>query len=204
MISDVPSPIDLRLMADAREWAATAMSKRPSRTEFFKHFASAIESAAVPVTQILELGSGPGFLAQHLLRALPSVAYVALDFSLAMHELASERLGSLSSRVRFVQRNFREPGWPLGLGQFECVVTLQAVHELRHKHHAKNLHTQVRQLLAPGGVYLVCDHFFGDGGMKNDQLYMTVAEQRAALFSAGFSTAEQLLLKESLVLHRVV
>jgi SAM-dependent methyltransferase len=201
MIHDVPSPIDLCLMSDAREWEATAMFKRPSRTEFFAQFASVIESAAVPVHRVLELGSGPGFLAEHLLRALPSIAYVAFDFSPAMHQLASERLGSLSSRVQFVQRSFREPGWPVGLGQYECVVTHQAVHELRHKHYASKFHEQVRQLLAPGGVYLVCDHFLGEGGMKNDQLYMTVAEQHATLVSAGFSTVEQLLLKGGLVFH---
>ena len=201
MIQDVPSPIDLRLISDAREWEAAALSKQPSRPEFFAQFASSIQSSAIPVHRILELGSGPGFLAEHLLHALPSVAYVALDFSPAMHQLASVRLGSLSSRVQFVQRSFRESGWSVGLGQFECVVTHQAVHELRHKHYASEFHRQVRQLLPLGGVYLVCDHFFGEGGMKNDQLYMTVAEQHAALVNAGFSTVEQLLLKGGLVLH---
>ena len=201
MIQDVPSPINLRLMSDAREWEAAALSKRPSRPEFFAQFASSIKLAAIPVHRILELGSGPGFLAEHLLHALPAVAYVAFDFSPAMHQLASARLGSLSSRVQFVLRSFRESGWSVGLGQFECVVTHQAVHELRHKHYAGEFHRQVRQLLAPGGMYLVCDHFLGEGGMKNDQLYMTVAEQHAALVNAGFTTVEQLLLKGGLVLY---
>ena len=87
MIQDVPSPIDLRLMSDACEWEATALSKRPSRPEFFAQFASSIKSATIPVHRILELGSGPGFLAEHLLHALPAVAYVAFDFSPAMHQL---------------------------------------------------------------------------------------------------------------------
>lgn len=201
MIQDVPSPIDLRLISDAREWEATALSKRPSRTEFFAKFAAAIGSAAVPVHHVLELGSGPGFLAEHLLRALPSIAYTALDFSPAMHQLASERLGSFCSRVEFIERSFRDLGWSIGLGQYECIVTNQAVHELRHKHYAIELHKQTRKLLTIGGMYLVCDHFFGEGGMENDQLYMTVAEQRAVLFSAGFSSVEQLLLKGGMVLH---
>lgn len=200
MIHNVPSPIDLRLMSDARKWEATAMSKRPWRAEFFAQFASAIKLAAIPIHRVLELGSGPGFLAEHLLRALP-ITYIALDFSPAMHQLASERLGSLSSRVQFMLRNFREPDWPVGLGPCECVVTHQAVHELRHKHYARGLHAQVRRLLAPGGMYLVCDHFFGEDGMKNDQLYMTVDEQHTALVSAGFLRVEQLLLKGGLALH---
>ncbi len=202
MFSDIPSPIDLRLMRDAREWEETAMSKRPWRIEFFEAFASEILSNGNSVHRILELGSGPGFLAEHLLGALPSVEYVALDFSSAMHELAAKRLGRLGSGVKFIERNFREPAWSSGLGQFDCIVTIQAVHELRHKRYAAELHQQVRSLLLPGGAYLVCDHFAGEGGMKNDQLYMSVAKQAAALASVGFSKVEQVLLKGGLVLHR--
>jgi len=201
MQPDVPSPIDLRRMCDAREWSSTAMSKRPWRTEFFAEFAKVVQRSATPVNRILELGSGPGFLAQHMLNTLSAATYVALDFSPAMHEIAAERLGSLSARVQFLQRSFREPNWSHDLGLFECVVTNQAVHELRHKQYAGRLHAQVKSLLAPGGFYLVCDHFVGEGGMKNEQLYMTVAEQKAALANAGFSKVEQLLLKGGLVLH---
>jgi SAM-dependent methyltransferase len=202
MIQDVPSPIDLRVMADAREWAATAMEQRPWRPEFFNRFASEIAAAPQPVHYILELGSGPGFLAEHLLQTLPAISYVALDFSPAMHELAEERLGPLASRVEFVQRSFREADWASDLGRFDCVVTNQAVHELRHKRYACALHAEVRKLLTPGGMYLVCDHFFGEGGLANGQLYMTVDEQRTALLDAGFTHVEQLLLKGSMVLHR--
>ena len=201
MLNDVPSPIDLRLMSDAREWEETAMAKRPWRSEFFAAFAAAIRTSNCPVHRILELGSGPGFLAEHLLGALPMVEYVALDFSAAMHELAAQRLGDLAARVEFIERSFREPAWTNGLGQFECVVTNQAVHELRHKRYATALHQQAKSLLQAGGLYLVCDHFVGEGGMKNDQLFMTVDEQHAALMNAGFSKAQQVLLKGGLVLH---
>ena len=189
-------------MADAQEWEAAAMAKRPWRSEFFDGFAAAIQSASSPVTRVLELGSGPGFLAERLLTALPSVSYFALDFSPAMHQLAARRLGALAERVEFLQRSFLDEGWSHGLGRFDCVVTNQAVHELRHKRRAPALHAQVRQLLSPGGTYLVCDHFAGDGGMADDQLFMTVEEQRAALVQAGFASVEQLMQKGGLVLHR--
>jgi len=202
MFEDVPSPIDLRLMSDAREWEATAMAKRPWRTEFFDRFASEIAASRIPARRILELGSGPGFLADRLLREFPDVAYVALDFSAAMHQLATERLGPLASRVQFVERSLREDNWLQGLGRFEFVVTNQAVHELRHKRYAPALHFEVRQLLKPGGVYLVCDHFAGEGGMRNEQLYMSVEEQQSALRSAGFANVSLPFLKGGLALHR--
>ena len=82
------------------------------------------------------------------------------------------------------------------------VVTNQAVHELRHKRHAPRLHAEVRKILSPGGVFVLSDHFAGDGGLSNDQLYMTVAEQRAALVEAGFSNVEEIAIAGSLAMHR--
>jgi SAM-dependent methyltransferase len=199
MTIDVPSPIDLRLMDDARPWAETALARRPARPEFFDAFARLIGRDGA---RVLELGSGPGFLADHLLRALPNLRYVALDFSPAMHRLAAERLGDRAALVAFVERSFREPAWSDGLGPFDAVVTHQAVHELRHKHHAPALHAQVRPLLAPGGAYLVCDHFLGEGGLSNDRLYMTEDQQRDALLRAGFADVEAVLVKGGLALHR--
>jgi SAM-dependent methyltransferase len=198
---EVPSPIDLRRVADARDWASTAMMKRPWRSEFFESFAAAIHAAPLSIHRLLELGSGPGFLAAHLLKRLPSIEYVALDFSEPMHELAAERLGPLASRVKFVERNFKEPSWVDGLGIFDCVVTQQAVHELRHRSYAVTLHREVRTVLAPGGIYLVCDHFLGEGGMSNGELYMSAEEQRDCLLAAGFTEVVPLLQKGGLVLH---
>jgi cyclopropane fatty-acyl-phospholipid synthase-like methyltransferase len=202
VIDDVPSPIDLRLMRDAAEWEATAMSKRPWRAEFFARMEEEIAAAVPPARRILELGSGPGFLAQHLLQNLDGVSYVMLDFSAAMHQLARRRLGALSARAEFVERDFKQPGWDEGLGAFDCVLTMQAVHELRHKRHAPALHERVRELLAPGGFYLVCDHYCGTDAMRNDQLYMTADEQRSALAGAGFTSIEELLRTGGMVLQR--
>jgi len=202
MCEDVPSPIDLRLMRDAREWEMSAMAKRPWRIEFFDRFAAELAVKPPQVTRVLELGSGPGFLAEHLLRANPDITLTMLDFSGAMHELAKVRLGELGTRAQFVERTFKESHWVEGLGQFEAVVINQAVHELRHKRHASALHTQVRSVLSPEGVYLVCDHFVGEGGMTNESLYMSVVEQRLALQQAGFSSVRQVMLKGGLVLHR--
>jgi len=186
-------------MSDARPWAETALARRPVRPEFFDAFAREIGRDGA---RVLELGSGPGFLAEHLLGAWPGLDYTALDFSPAMHQLAAERLGERAMRVRFVERSFREPAWVEGLGPFDVVVTHQAVHELRHKDYATTLHAQVRPLLAAGGRYLVCDHHLGGDGLSNDQLYMTVDQQRDALLRAGFANVEAVLVKGGLVLHR--
>ena len=199
-LSDVPSSIDLRSMADASEWASTAMAKRPWRTEFFRRIADEVAQTHSRPLSILELGSGPGFLARHLLTALPTTTYVALDFSRAMHELAKERLGELAGRVEFIEADFRAAQWNAGLPRFDAVVTVQAVHELRHKRHAPSFYQAIRSLVEPGGRLLMCDHFAGVLGMGDVALFMTPEEHETALRSGGFSKVELLLQKKRMVL----
>lgn len=177
------------------------MAKRPWRTDFFAVIARDV-GAAAPAGAVLELGAGPGFLAGYLLDALPAISYVWLDFSPAMHALARQRLGPSTARAKFIERSFKDVDWEQGLGTFDSVVTMQAVHELRHKRHAVALHRAVRRVISPGGPYLVCDHFAGDGGMVNHDLYMTIDEQSDCLRTAGFERIEVVLQRGGLVLHR--
>jgi len=189
-------------MVDASEWEASAMQKRPWRTEVFARFTRELEKMTPPARRVLELGSGPGFLASKLLDQLAELRMTLLDFSESMHVLARKRLGAMTDRVELVTRSFKETDWPRGLATFDAVVTNQAVHELRHKRYAEGLHRQTASVLRPGGAYLVCDHYFGPGGMANDQLYMTKAEQKAALEAAGFHEVSEVLLIGGMVMHR--
>lgn len=200
MSPDVPSPINLCNMEDALEWERTAM-QRPNRIDFFSAIADELESVSRPALKVLELGSGPGFLALYLLERLPRLELVLLDNSKVMHELARKRLGSWHHRVSFLERNFKDADWAKELGPFDAVVTLQAVHELRHKRYASALHRQVASQLTNAGCYLVCDHYCGENGMQNDQLYMTPDEHRASLENAGYKVREVLKISGRVLYH---
>jgi SAM-dependent methyltransferase len=191
-IVEVPTPIDFRLMGDCLEWESKAMA-RPFRLDFFEAITNRLRKLNVSELSILELGSGPGFLALYILETLPEVQISLLDFSPAMHELAGKRLATYVERVKFVERNFKEVDWAEGLGTYDVVVTIQSVHELRHKLYAEALHRQVKTLLKEQGCYLVCDHYFGEDGLQNDQLYMTRDEQRSCLASAGYKVTDVLV-----------
>ena len=198
----MPSRVDLRNVQDAREWANTAMVKRPWRAEFFARITEEVSHLHSAPFSILELGSGPGFLAQQLLSALPGVTYAALDFSPAMHDIARQRLGKLAEHVRFIEADFSVDGWATGLSKVDAVVTSQAVHELRHKLHASAFYQAVRAVLKPSGVLLVCDHFAGEGGMADTALFMTPEEQESAIVAGGFLRPDLLMCNGGLVLFR--
>jgi len=199
---EVPGGIDYRQPEAAAAWESGAPWEHPWRDEFFSRFAHEIGGLPQYVTRILELGSGPGFLAHWLLGSFPHVKYTMLDYSAPMHELAVARLGDLANRAQCVERDFKRPGWSEGLGRFECVATMQAVHELRNKRRAAALHAEVRGVLAPRGIYLVCDHVLGSPGRTQRDLYMSVAEQAQSLRDAGFAQVSTVYEKDGLVLHR--
>lgn len=198
---DVPSPIDLKDELDAREWERTAM-QRPYREEFFAAIYEQLVSLGDSRLAVLELGSGPGFLAHHILSRTQGIDYTLLDFSPAMHGLAKRRLETIeSANVQYVQSDFKAAGWSKGFGQYDAILSNQAVHELRHKRFAPDLFLQLRELLGPTGMLLFCDHYFGVDGMDNDQLYMSLEEQRTALTSAGFAVSV-VLVKGGRALYR--
>jgi len=202
-LDDIPSPIDLRSERDAREWTASAMSKRPWRALFFQMFVEELQSLDVSPPTDLGTWIGTWLTGSLHFGRDPSAEYAMLDFSPAMHHLARERLTPHLGRTRQLLVDFKDPEWAVGLGKFDAVITHQAVHELRHKKHAVRLHSSARTLLRPHGVYLVCDHYVGNQGMSNASLYMNIDEQRAALETAGFVAVERLLeMKGLLVLHR--
>jgi hypothetical protein len=88
------------------------------------------------------------------------------------------------------------------LPKIDAVVTMQSVHELRHKRHAPALYGQVRSVLHESGVLLVCDHFVGAGGMADAELFMTLEEHESALLAGGFSRIRLLRKDGGLVLFR--
>ncbi len=200
-LTDVPVPAhhNFRDMEDARAWTEQSMVQRPWRVEFFDTFARELRDANTQ--SVLEIGSGPGFLARRVLEALPQVAYTALDFSPAMHLLARERLGDLASRVQFLEGDFRQSGWQEGLPVFDAVLSMQSAHEVRHKLRIPALYVSVRRLLRHGGIFLVCD-VLPDPEKPSGLLHMTTEEQRAALEQAGFNDISILLKKGGLGMLR--
>src|SRR5205814_2316098 len=90
--------------------------------------------------------------------------------------------------------DFTQNGWPDKVGAvYDAIVSIQAVHELRHKRHALEFYGQCRGLLNEGGLLLICDRLPQDDSERDRALFMTEEEQLTALRQAGFANAEVLL-----------
>ena len=198
---DVPYGNDWDSAAEAAAYGDKADQARPWRSEIRDHIAARI-AAVAPRGRILELGAGPGLLAHRVLRRSPSLeAYTLLDFSAPMLSVSRERLAGFRAAF-FVRASFKSEDWTrLVDGPFDCVVSMQAVHELRHKRHAGRLYAQVHRVLAGPGLFMVCDHTPFDDSPRSVALYMTPEEQQQALASAGFANVHLELARNGLVLY---
>jgi len=202
--ADVPYGEDFHDPAVAAAWADAVIRKRPWRTTIFEHFVAIIGATHLPNTRVLELGSGPGFLAEQLLAHCPSIThYTLLDFSEAMLEQSQRRLDGYQGRTEFLRADFRGDAWPrLVTEPVNFVVSLQAVHELRHKRHAARLYAQLAPLLAPSAEVLICDHLpTGAHTPLHRVLYMTTEEKLDALSSAGLIGAKVVWSDHNMALY---
>jgi ubiquinone/menaquinone biosynthesis C-methylase UbiE len=203
--SDVPYGEDFHDPATAVAWAEAAGRKRPWRATIFDHFVSIVGSRSAPAVKVLELGSGPGFLAEQVLTRCPSVGeYTLLDFAAPMLEQSRMRLARHASRARLLQADFKADTWASALdGPFDFVLSLQAVHELRHKRHAERLYRQILPILTPGGEVLVCDHLpEGAHTPLHRVLYLSLSENLATFERAGYRNAEIVWTDHQMAFYR--
>ena len=201
---DVPSPVDFHNEAEAHAWIEQTIQRRPYRATFFNEFVNELCTLEERHIRVLELGSGPGMLAEEILHRCLSVSiYTLLDFSEPMLAVSRERLAEFATRVRFVRADFRSADWMAHVGSVDAVLSMQAVHEVRHKRHVPALYERIVSVLRPGGVMLACDHLPGQNpDARKSALYMTTEEQLAALNIAGLRKVTVVFVADGMALYK--
>jgi SAM-dependent methyltransferase len=167
------------------EWVSIANSRRPFRQRIFETFAAELRKLDHP--RVLDIGSGPGFLAERVLMECDVESYHLFDFSPRMLELCKERLESFVDKTVYHEGSFLDDGWwKLLPVQFDAIVSLQAVHEVRDSERIPRLYAECRQLLRNGGLMLIADQI--NKGEKQEEHFWSSEEHRAALLGAGFDS----------------
>jgi SAM-dependent methyltransferase len=181
----------------ARDWSDRFIPT-PERLQLFDAIIDRITESSLPSRHIVELGIGPGYLAERLLEALSEVTYEGVDFSHSMLELAAARLASHASRVQFTQADLTTEDWgerisrPVG-----AIVSTWALHDLGSEKNTRNVYQSCHRLLPEGGMLLNGD-FVKPNGAKHE--YETgrflVSRHLEILQEVGFRETQCLIMLE--------
>ena len=168
------------------------------RKKLFSLVLQELQSEDSHDSPVLELGSGPGFLAEKILETCPSILYTGIDFSLPMIEIAKARLSRFSDRVRFLQLDLLNENW---IKQIDCpmqsIVSTWALHDLGSRNSISSVYKMSFKILKNNGVILNGDFVKPE---ETKFLYeagrITVTEHLSMLESSGFSSPECLYFFE--------
>jgi SAM-dependent methyltransferase len=187
-IKEVPSDHDFFDPAYVKRWTDSIVRYRPERRQLFEVFAAEAARIKKDSLSVFELGCGPGFLAEALLENRRIARYTLVDFSPQMLDLSRSRLARFKDKTVFVQLNFKEDDWTAAVpAGFDLIVSLQAVHELRHASRIPKLYAQLYSLLVPGGIILICDHVNSPSPSGHRAAhFMTVEEHLSTFKEVGF------------------
>ncbi|MGH3858104.1 class I SAM-dependent methyltransferase [Actinokineospora sp.] len=133
-------------------------------------------TAGIAKPRIVDLGCGPGSLAERIADALPHAEIVGVDADPLLLELANS---AARADVRFVRALLGDPAWAdaVGMaGEWDAVVSSTALHWLAPTELAQVFATAAGRL-RPGGVLVNADNMHLDGPL--DAYAKVVREARA-------------------------
>lgn len=177
--TDLPTPEQAR--AWLQRWDDQQATYFTDREERFEVICDVLDEAVErPDLLVVDLGVGPGSLAQRILERFPRARVVGVDMDPLLLGLAQQAYGS--DRFRIVQANLLEDGWleRLGLDRApDAFVSTTALHWMERLPLRAALETAARAL-APGGVFVDGDHLFVTPDRSGlDELATAVASRAA-------------------------
>ena len=177
-------------LKQAQEWEQRMIEKGHYREHFFCAFSDQIKTLFGNPLSILEIGSGPGHLAQRLIQTNNVTKYTLFDLSKSMHQIAANRLEKYKNITQYKVGSFLDSNCFDELGKYDAVVCMQSIHEVRDKTLAISIYKNIIKTINSAGYFLVCDFVIGTPGMKDTSMYMTESEQKTALLNSGFTSVK--------------
>jgi SAM-dependent methyltransferase len=110
--------------------------------------------------RVLDLGGGPGVLAQRMALRWPGAEVTLMDIDPVLLALAREGAGDV---VRTLDGDICSPAWVGDVGDgYDVIVMVMTLHYLPSEN-ARAWYDDVRRALAPGGLLVVADLMPDDG-----------------------------------------
>lgn len=146
-----------------RGWADRFRPTEP-RIQLFNMILAEITQPNIPVTHIVELGIGPGYMARHILEQNNKITYEGVDFSEEMFDIARETIGDLIGRVTLTFADLFDQHWPATLSrQPGAIISTWALHDLGSQEAVNDVYVRCHETLTPGGVLINGDFIKPDG-----------------------------------------
>jgi SAM-dependent methyltransferase len=177
---------------------ADRFAPTPERMALFERMHAELAAALPPDATLVELGVGPGYLAEYLLDALPQVRYWGVDFSRPMLELAGSRLRAHGPRLGLLRADLLTDAWWRGVpAPIDAVVTTWSLHDLGSQANVEAVYRSCARELRSGGILLNGD-FIKPGGTAHqfEAGRLEIERHLELLREAGFARAECLLVLE--------
>jgi SAM-dependent methyltransferase len=142
-------------------WEAQQSRHMPHREERFAVIVAALGAFCGDRFHAVDLGCGPGSLAQRILAAYPDARVTAVDMDPVLLEIGRQALGDTGQRLRFVDADLRGPWDDSPAGPLDGAVSTTALHWLQGDA-ITSLYSRLGALIRPGGVFLNGDHLAFD------------------------------------------
>jgi SAM-dependent methyltransferase len=140
--------------AYAKDWSERFIPTG-ERLKLFDIMIERVRARTLPSQHIVELGIGPGYLADRLMTQLAYITYEGVDFSQPMLKLAGEHLLHHQGRLTLTYVNLLNPDWASQLehpiGAFLSSWTL---HDLGGERETSRIYQDCHDHLATGGILL--------------------------------------------------
>ena len=201
--SELPGSIDFSDATQVHSWITQTVQQRVWRPRFFAAITAALNGSFDRAIDVVEFGSGAGYLAKEILSNCRIASYAAIDVAPAIHDAAREHLGEAARGVRFVVRNSRDEDWADEITTVDAVVAMPAASNDRRSGGRDKLFRRIREILRPEGLLLYCDHHDRDLS-RGPGPAAPRDELPDALRAAGFRRSEELLELGGMILVRAV
>lgn len=149
---------DLESQQDIVQWVAELNEDRPERSQIMQHIAKQLTALPFSPLQGIELGFGPGHLAEQLLAKIPRLRYTGIDSSELLFGYAQDRLAAFGSRATLIKADLNQNRWlELLPDPVQAIVSMQSLHDLGGETQVNRIYALANSLLAPGGLFLNAD-----------------------------------------------